>query len=240
MGMQYDPYQNSKVQRGVHRAMSLTLPSNSLDLPQVQQVVARVQTPKVFDAFLAALGVNADPFQILWRHPVDEAQVRPPQHVERRQRLCGIGLVVPQPLGPEILVVARDGWTVLRENQPNAPAPHQVRVGEVLEHLRYRPLPRLLWLLELRRWQAVDRAPQRGRRVAENGHRILRSEEVEDGTDVCGRLAGGAARRIGEDRHGAILAPRASALRATRRMDGTSRLMTEYPPVHTAWSERHE
>lgn len=47
-------------------------------------------------------------------------------------------------LGPQVLVVAGKGRAVLRQDQAQAPAADQVRVGEVLKHLRDRPLTRRL------------------------------------------------------------------------------------------------
>jgi hypothetical protein len=54
--------------------------ADALDLPEVQQVVARVQPEEVLEALVAALNVYPDPFQIGRRRTLHELQVRPPKY----------------------------------------------------------------------------------------------------------------------------------------------------------------
>src|SRR5262245_58680822 len=97
--------------------------ADSLDLAKVQQVVAGVPANQVADALLAALGVHADALQIVRRGALDQVEIAAAQNAERRHRLARIGLRPAQLLGPEILVVTGDRRTVLRQDQPHAPAP---------------------------------------------------------------------------------------------------------------------
>jgi hypothetical protein len=45
----------------------------------VQQIMPRVTPEKVFQAFLPALGMHADPFEVGWGRALHRPQIRPPQ-----------------------------------------------------------------------------------------------------------------------------------------------------------------
>jgi hypothetical protein len=130
--------------------------SNARDLIEVQQVVAGIETPEAFEAFLATLAVNA-----VW-----------------------IGVVVAQPRRPQVLVAACGRRPVLRQDQPQAPGPDDVGVGEVLEDLSDRPLARAFRLPQLRGRHAFNRAPQGSERLAQDAERIAIAEQVEHGARV--------------------------------------------------------
>jgi len=146
--------------------------ADASNLPQVREVVTRIQPAQVAHAFFAALGMHADALQVLWRGAFDQSEVAAAQHRERRQRFLRIAVFILQARGPQVLVEARDGRTVVREDQAQAPSPHQIRIGQVLQHLRDRPFGGGLVLAQLRRRQAVDGAPQRGFGGAQHRERL--------------------------------------------------------------------
>src|SRR5689334_5599311 len=92
--------------------------ADAIDLPQVQQVVAGVEAPQVLERLLAALGVHADAAQIVRRRLRHQPQVVAAEHLEHLERLGGIGVLVPQPQRPGVLIVAGERRTILAEDQP--------------------------------------------------------------------------------------------------------------------------
>jgi hypothetical protein len=98
----------------------------------VQHIVSCVQAHQVSDALLAALGVHADPGAVRFRHAGEQAEIGAAKKLEVVQRVLDGHVVVPEARRPGILVVAGDGRTVLGEDHAQAPAPHQLAVGQML------------------------------------------------------------------------------------------------------------
>ena len=86
------------------------------DLLQVHQIVTSIQSAQVLDAFLPALGVDADAVQVLRRRALEEPEVPSAKDAKRFQRLGWVGLSVVKVVGPLILVVAGDRRAILRED----------------------------------------------------------------------------------------------------------------------------
>ncbi len=97
---------------------------DAIDLIEMQEIVAGVEAHHISGALFAALGVDTDALQVFWRRALDQFEIVATQHAERLQRIGGIGFGVMQPIGPEVLVVAGDRRSILREGQPHAPSPH--------------------------------------------------------------------------------------------------------------------
>ena len=170
---------------------SIAIVSDAIDLIEVQQVVAGVEAHQVTCALFAALGMHADTLQILGRGALDQPQVVAPQHAQRLERLAGIRVGVVQPLGPQILVVAGDRRPILREDQPHPPSPHHVGIGQVPQHLRDRPLAGRLRRAQLFGRQRRHGPGRRGRRFAEDVHRLAAADQPEHGRRVLAPVSSG-------------------------------------------------
>src|SRR5687767_5749625 len=108
----------------------------------MQEVVTGVQLEMVRETLLASLHVNPDALQIFRLGSAYQPEVRLSKDRKHGDRLAWIGVGVSESGGPRILVVARQWWSILREDQSQSPAPDQVRVGQVRQDMSNRPLPR--------------------------------------------------------------------------------------------------
>src|SRR5262245_20371341 len=99
---------------GTARSIALSRPAatsrmddgaDSLDLREVQEIVPRVHPDHVGDALFPALGMNADALEIGGGRGVDQAHVGPAQNREIVDRLADIGVLVAEPIGPQVLIV---------------------------------------------------------------------------------------------------------------------------------------
>jgi hypothetical protein len=109
--------------------------ANPRQLSEMQQIVAGVQADHVFDTLFSALCVHADASKIFRRSTPQQAEIRAPQDRELIQRLVDRRVVVVKALRPQVLVVAGERRTVLREHHADAVSPHQIRVGQMLHDL---------------------------------------------------------------------------------------------------------
>jgi hypothetical protein len=165
-------------------------------LPQVQQIVPRVQAAQMLQALLSALDMHTDAFQLVWRGAHEQPQVRAAQHPELLERQIRIRLVVAKPLGPQVLVVTRQRRSVVRQNLTDAPARCNLGVGQVLQDLSDRPLAWPFCLAKLRCGKSVDRAREENRCLAKDRERVAVTEQIEYCSNVCGRMLGRARRGI--------------------------------------------
>ena len=163
---------------------------NSLELSKVKQVVTGIEAQEIFDALLAPLGMDADALQVGRRCAIDQLQVGAAKQREYRHRLVRIGVRIVQPIGPQILVITDDLGAILRENHPQSPAPHEVRISQVLKHVNDGPLARLLRPSQLIRRETTDRMPDRRRRLVQHGQRIIVAEKIEYRTGIPGPFLG--------------------------------------------------
>src|SRR5688572_21118382 len=90
--------------------------ADALDLAKVQQVVPGVQPPQLFQAFFAALDMQADTCEVGRGGALQQSQVGTTQHPEYLERLGWIGVFVMQSIGPEVLIVAGNLRAILRED----------------------------------------------------------------------------------------------------------------------------
>ena len=98
---------------------------NPIELPQVQQVMPRIESTHVLDTLFTPLRVNADPPQIFARRTPQESKIRTAQYGEILQRLVGVGSVVPKSFRPQVLVVSGQLRTIVGQHHAESIAPHK-------------------------------------------------------------------------------------------------------------------
>ncbi len=111
--------------------------------------MARVQPNHVPQTFLAALGVDTDSIQVGRRYTLQQAKIPGPQNRKVPHRLCGVCPVIPQSLGPAILIVANQLRTIMGQHHAEPIPPHELRVRQMLHHVTNGPFAGGLGLGEL-------------------------------------------------------------------------------------------
>src|SRR2546421_8094481 len=96
----------------------------------------------MLEALGAALDVHPDTFQVGAGRAFEQTQVRAPNDGKQLDRLRRIRLLVVESLCPEVLVVAGERRSILREHQPEPPRANHFGIGKMLQYLDDRPLPR--------------------------------------------------------------------------------------------------
>jgi hypothetical protein len=92
----------------------------------MKDVVPRIEVSHVAQAFLAALVVNADSEEVRRSQVLPQPKIRAAQHGELFERIADIDLTIAKAIRPEILVVADDCWTIVREDHPQSDAPDEL------------------------------------------------------------------------------------------------------------------
>ena len=81
-----------------------------------------IEVSHVAQAFLTALVVNADSEEVRRSQVLPQPEIRTAQHGELFERIADIDLTIAKAIRPEILVVADDRWTIVREDHPQSDA----------------------------------------------------------------------------------------------------------------------
>src|SRR5262245_42160429 len=126
-------------------------PPNSSELFQMQEVMPRIQSNHMLDAFGAALGVNPDALEVFIRRARQQSQIRPAKRAEILQRLIGVSFAIAMPLGPQVLVIAGQRGAVMRQGHAEPITPDERRIGQMLQDMPDRPLSGGLGLRDLLR-----------------------------------------------------------------------------------------
>src|SRR5262245_53086839 len=113
----------------------------------MQNVMSGIQANHVLDTFLTALGVNSDSLEVLAGCARQQSQIRPAKYAEILQCLIGVGFLVPEALGPLVLVIAGQLRAVMRQDHTKPITPDELRIRQMLQAMADRPFP---WSLGLR------------------------------------------------------------------------------------------
>ena len=170
------------------------------DLAEVDEVVPGHEPHEPPDGLLAALGVEPDAREVGLAQPAQKADVDAADRLEVAERLGKRPLGVGEPVREPVLVVARDGWSVVRDDDPEPVSGDDLGVGEVADDVLDGPLARSLGPAGVGAAQDSRRLTERGRRAGENVERVSVAELTQDGVDVGGLrwLSEG----VGEGGHG--------------------------------------
>src|SRR5689334_18012774 len=96
--------------------LGLNCPADAVYLPQVQQIVARIQFCHMADALFTALRMDAHAIEVAGSGPFQKAQVAAPEHRERLEGILRTGLVVVEARRPGVLVIADQRRAILRQH----------------------------------------------------------------------------------------------------------------------------
>ena len=89
----------------------------------------------MLEAFLTAFRMYTHTFQIRRRCPADKPEVCAAQDAKHLEGIGWFFALVLKPLCPEILVETGERRAVVSKDHPQAPRPHDFRVGEMLQNL---------------------------------------------------------------------------------------------------------
>ena len=92
----------------------------------MKDVVPGIEVSHVAQAFLTALVVNADSEEVRRSQVLTQPKIRTAQHGELFERIADIDLTIAKAIRPEILVVADDRRTIVREDHPQSDTPDQL------------------------------------------------------------------------------------------------------------------
>jgi hypothetical protein len=145
----------------------------------VQHVVAGVELHHVGHALLAPLRVHADALHVGRRRVPQQPEVAGAQHPELADGFPGVGIGVAEPVGPGVLVEARDRRTVVRQRHAHPPAPHDLAVGEMAQHVVDRPLSRRLAPAELVGRETARELPKPRLGPGQDVERVGTGDEAE-------------------------------------------------------------
>lgn len=73
-----------------------------------------------------ALGMDADPLELVGGRLLKEPKVRLAEHAEFLERLLDARLLVSKSARPEILVISSQDGTILRQHHAEAITPHEL------------------------------------------------------------------------------------------------------------------
>jgi hypothetical protein len=159
-----------------------------LELLRMDDVVPSVQPHHVLHAFLAALFVHSHAPELVRAAASEQLEVALTQRSEAAQRKLHVSLVVAESLRPQVLIVARKRRPIVRQHHAQPPAPYDLRIDHVRQHLPDRPLSGGLGRTQLLRRQTFDRAREGGGRLRQHAERILLSERAENGGYILAGL----------------------------------------------------
>src|SRR5260221_711154 len=132
--------------------------ADTFDLLEVQEIVPGVQLAEMLQALFPALDMHPHSLQVRQGRALHQAQARPSKHREQRDRVRRVGFVVVQPLRPAVLIVPGQRWSVLREDQAQAPRPDDLGIREMLQDLADRPFAPAFRLAHFPRGHPLARA----------------------------------------------------------------------------------
>jgi hypothetical protein len=166
------------------------------------QVVSSIQTPHPVDTLLAALPVDPNAGELRRRGAGPEPQIGSAQHREPVETVLGIGLVIAQSRGPEVLVVGRERGPIVGKDHSKPEGANELGVGKMCDDHSGRPLPcGLRGTTSLGR-DKLEFLAQEARCVTEHGERIAGAEKLQEGRAVLIGLCRSEMPASGEYGHG--------------------------------------
>ncbi len=110
----------------------------------MHKIVTSIKPDHETEAFLTPIAVNANALKCYRIQSVKQLEVQLAQNFELLERPLGVPVLIPEPLGPQILIVPPELGPRLSNYQPNTVSPHQIRICKMLDDLKGRPFARAL------------------------------------------------------------------------------------------------